>query len=60
MGIVRSKDNSSAAEATDVSRVNSNAQNGVQNSGIDDAYLRASRPTKFFKGVLFQMILFGA
>ena len=26
---------------------------------IDDAYLRASKTTKFYSGVLFQMILFG-
>jgi hypothetical protein len=27
---------------------------------IDEAYLRASKPSKFYRGVLFQMILFGA
>lgn len=27
---------------------------------IDDAYLRSSWTTKFYRGVLFQMILFGA
>lgn len=27
---------------------------------VDNAYLSASKTTKFYRGVLFQMILFGA
>lgn len=29
-------------------------------NGLDDAYLHASTSTKIYRGVLFQMILFGA
>lgn len=31
-----------------------------QSIEIDEAYLRASKTTKFWRSVLFQMILFGA
>lgn len=31
-----------------------------QPAEIDEAYLRASKTTKFWRSVLFQMILFGA
>ena len=31
-----------------------------QVDGFDDAYLHASKSTKIYRGVLFQMILFGA
>lgn len=44
--------------ATDVVRVSSNEETQVID--VDTAYLTSSRLTKFFRSVLFQMIMFGA
>jgi MFS family permease len=43
---------------TDVARVSSNQETQVID--VDTAYLTSSRFSKFFRGVLFQMIMFGA
>ncbi|KAH8660302.1 membrane protein [Xylariales sp. PMI_506] len=42
------------------SNLNTSGENMDQSMEIDEAYLRSSRFTKIFRGVLFQMILFGA
>lgn len=51
---------SKVADAAEVAGVSSYVDDEVQGPVIDEAYLRTSRFPKFFRGVLFQMILFGA
>ncbi|KAF9881471.1 major facilitator superfamily transporter [Colletotrichum karsti] len=53
-----SKDNTKVDDA-DLAAVPSHINDGVQHD-IDDAYLRATKFTKFWRSVLWQMILFGA
>ncbi|KAH6886962.1 major facilitator superfamily transporter [Thelonectria olida] len=53
-------DASKVADGAEIATVTSYVDNEGQNPGIDEAYLRASRFPKFYRSVLFQMILFGA
>jgi hypothetical protein len=53
-----SKDSPSFELANISSHTDDRDQSDV--SGFDDAYLHASAPTKIYRGVLFQMIMFGA
>lgn len=46
-----------AGEVDDVQAVDSDEHDPFE---VDQHYLVASRSTKFFRGVLFQMVLFGA
>ncbi|TDZ34527.1 UNC93-like protein 2 [Colletotrichum spinosum] len=54
------KDSSKVADTADLAAVSSRVNGGAQGVEVDDAYLRASKSTKFYRSVLFQMILFGA
>lgn len=47
-------------EATDHAAGTSYVYDEGAVENVDEAYLRASKSTKFYRGVLFQMILFGA
>ncbi|KAH7118350.1 major facilitator superfamily transporter [Dactylonectria macrodidyma] len=60
MATSQTKDDNKVAEVTDLATSTSHAFDGGPNEGFDQAYLRAPRFTKFYRGVLFQMILFGA
>ncbi|TDZ44891.1 UNC93-like protein 2 [Colletotrichum trifolii] len=54
------KDSSKVADTADLATVSSHVNGGAQSVEVDDAYLRASKSTKFYRSVLFQMMLFGA
>lgn len=60
MATSQPKDDSKIADRAELATVTSYTDNGGQGSEIDEAYLRASSVTKFYRSVLFQMILFGA
>lgn len=60
MATSQPKDDSKTADRAELATVTSYTDNGGQGSEIDEAYLRASSLTKFYRSVLFQMILFGA
>jgi hypothetical protein len=53
-------DASKVADGAQLATVTSYVEDEIPNAGIDEAYLRASKFPKFFRSVLFQMILFGA
>jgi hypothetical protein len=53
-------DDSKASPSLELTNTTSETDDRAQNSGLDDAYLHASKSTKLYRGVLFQMILFGA
>ncbi|EFQ30384.1 major facilitator superfamily transporter [Colletotrichum graminicola] len=55
-----SKDTKRISSTSDVAAGTSNVYDGGPIEEIDDGYLRASGFTRFYRGVLFQMILFGA
>ncbi|KDN62293.1 putative major facilitator superfamily transporter [Colletotrichum sublineola] len=54
------KDSNKVPDTTDVAVGTSHVYDAGPTEEIDEAYLRASKFTKFYRGVLFQMILFGA
>lgn len=60
MATSQPKDDSKIADRAELATVASYTDNGGQGSEVDEAYLRASSLTKFYRSVLFQMILFGA
>ncbi|GJC99972.1 major facilitator superfamily transporter [Colletotrichum higginsianum] len=47
-------------ETTDHAAGTSYVYDGGLVDEVDEAYLRAPKSTRFYRGVLFQMILFGA
>lgn len=53
-------DDTKVSPSLGLANVTSQIDDGDQIDGHDDAYLHASKSTKIFRGVLFQMILFGA
>ena len=53
-------DDTKVSPSLRLANVTSEIDDDVQVDGFDDAYLQASKPTKIYRGVLFQMILFGA
>ncbi|KAK1538386.1 major facilitator superfamily transporter [Colletotrichum paranaense] len=66
MATTQTKDDTKIPETTSYPEATDHAagtsyvydEGAVEN--VDEAYLRASKSTKFYRGVLFQMILFGA
>ena len=63
MADIHSKDNKDSSNAVDVvQHVTTHAGDldAAYFAEVDDGYLRSSWTTKFYRGVLFQMILFGA
>jgi hypothetical protein len=60
MAISETKDGSEVYEVTDLVTSTSRAYHGGVMEEPDDAYLRAPKLSRFYRGVLFQMILFGA
>ncbi|KPM37677.1 hypothetical protein AK830_g8888 [Neonectria ditissima] len=60
MATSQAKDDSKIDDRAELAAVASYTNHGGQGSEIDEAYLRASSATKFYRSVLFQMILFGA
>ncbi|KAK1993281.1 major facilitator superfamily transporter [Colletotrichum falcatum] len=56
----QSKDDNKITATTDVAVGSSHVYDGSPAEEIDEGYLRASKFTRFYRGVLFQMILFGA
>ncbi|OWP00206.1 membrane protein [Marssonina coronariae] len=59
MADLRSRDDKDPAAVQEAARADHNAE-GEYFAPIDEAYLRSSWPTRFYRGVLLQMILFGA
>ncbi|KAJ5362552.1 hypothetical protein N7541_003396 [Penicillium brevicompactum] len=53
-------DDTKVSPSLRLANVTSEIDDDGQVDGFDDAYLQASKPTKIYRGVLFQMILFGA
>ncbi|KAJ4244598.1 hypothetical protein NW762_014454 [Fusarium torreyae] len=53
------KDNDKVTDENDLAPATSFRDTGSPTEEIDYAYLQASKFTKFYKGILFQMILFG-
>jgi hypothetical protein len=53
-------DDSKTSPSLELANTTSHTDGRGQTNGLDDAYLHASTSTKFYRGVLFQMILFGA
>ncbi|CAI7583587.1 unnamed protein product [Penicillium glandicola] len=53
-------DESKASPSLELINITSHTDDRGQTDGLDDAYLHASASTKVYRGVLFQMILFGA
>jgi hypothetical protein len=53
-------DESEASPSLELTNITSHTDDRGQTDGLDDAYLHASASTKVYRGVLFQMILFGA
>jgi len=60
MGTSAVNDDSKLSPSLELTKTTSHADERDQIDGFDDAYLHASTPTKVYRGVLFQMILFGA
>ncbi|KAK6213156.1 major facilitator superfamily transporter [Colletotrichum tabaci] len=56
----KAKHDSEVHETTDHAAGTSYVYDGGLVDEIDEAYLRAPKSTRFYRGVLFQMILFGA
>ncbi|KAK2030393.1 major facilitator superfamily transporter [Colletotrichum zoysiae] len=54
------KDHHTIPSTTDVGIGTSHVYDGGPTEEVDEGYLRASRFSKFYRSVLFQMILFGA
>ncbi|KZL63676.1 membrane protein (major facilitator superfamily transporter) [Colletotrichum tofieldiae] len=54
------KDDNKVPDTTDLAAGSSHVYDEGLIDEVDDAYLRAPKFTKFYRGVLFQMILFGA
>ncbi len=59
MADVQAKDNKVFPEAQNVNTATDDVDGGYFGE-IDDGYLQLSWSTRFYRGVLFQMILFGA
>lgn len=59
MADVQARDSKVPAEAQDV-HISGDDIDGGYFAEIDEGYLRSSWSTRFYRGVLFQMILFGA
>ena len=53
-------DDDKVAEETILGTSTSHAYDGEPIEMVDDAYLRAPKLSRFYRGVLLQMILFGA
>lgn len=53
------KDDTKISGHNDLALITSYVDGEVLDAGIDYAYLNASKPTKFYRSVLFQMILLG-
>lgn len=60
MATSTAKDDSKDSPSLEIVNTQSHIDNPEEGSGFDDAYLHASKTTKLYRGVLFQMILFGA
>ncbi|WWC58580.1 uncharacterized protein I303_101123 [Kwoniella dejecticola CBS 10117] len=61
---VNAKDDEKVVDQVDIQDVDYDQQDptliALQETEIDQAYLNASKSTRFFRGTLFQMIMFGA
>jgi hypothetical protein len=53
-------DDSKTSPSLELTNITSHTDDRAQTDRLDDAYLHASTSTKIYRGVLFQMILFGA
>lgn len=53
-------DDSKASPSLELANITSHTDDRGQTDGLDDALLNVSTFTKVYRGVLFQMILFGA
>ena len=63
MADLQSKDNKDNDNTVDVLQhvpTEGGDLDAAYSAEVDDVYLRSSWTTKFYRGVLFQMILFGA
>lgn len=60
MATPQKKDDNRVADTEDVAAGTSHVYDGGHVDEVDDGYVRATKFTKFYRGVLFQMILFGA
>ncbi|KAK7428884.1 hypothetical protein QQZ08_004654 [Neonectria magnoliae] len=60
MASSQAKDHGKIADSAELAAVSSYVDHEDQGSEPDEAYLRASPFTRFYRGVLFQMVLFGA
>jgi hypothetical protein len=60
MATPNTKDDSKVVDENALDQTTSIANGEVLTEEIDHGYLAASKTTKFYRGVLFQMILFGA
>ncbi|KZL80102.1 major facilitator superfamily transporter [Colletotrichum incanum] len=60
MATLQTKDDNKVPDTTDIAAGSSHVYDEGPIDEVDDAYLRAPKFTKFYRGVLFQMILFGA
>jgi hypothetical protein len=60
MATTAKNDDSKVSPSLELTNTTSQTDDRGQVDGLDDGYLHASKTTKFYRGVLFQMILFGA
>jgi len=59
MATPTAKDDNKIVDENALAQTTSCNDGEVLTEEIDEAYLRASKTTKFYRGVLFQMIMFG-
>lgn len=59
MATPNTKDDNKVVDENALAQTSSVTDGEVLPEDIDHAYLQASKTTKFYRGVLFQMILFG-
>lgn len=59
MATPTTKDDNKIVDENALAQATSYNDGEIITEEIDEAYLRASKTTKFYRGVLFQMIMFG-